>query len=142
MHGIQLSDNANVTVFMRIPARRKQSSSNPPAISPSRKIIDVHRLASNEAYGWHFQYLTIIGLTLSTLAFAAGLLADLILSPCLFLFKNLLSICCAPLEVLISVLYWGLRLVRSLVAPAAALHTHLTDCDIRLIRNWSSPRRW
>lgn len=65
----------------------------------------------NEAYGWHFQYLTVIGLSLSTLTFIFALLADVTLSRRLFLIKNLLSVCSAPLEVLISVLYWGLRLV-------------------------------
>lgn len=38
-------------------------------------------------------------------------LADVTLSRRLFLIKNLMSVCCAPMEVLISVLYWGLRLV-------------------------------
>ncbi|KAL4866096.1 hypothetical protein BDV12DRAFT_187706 [Aspergillus spectabilis] len=66
---------------------------------------------ANEAYGWHFQYLTVIGLSLATITFAVGLLADLTLSPRLFLVKNLLSICSAPMEVLISILYWSLRLV-------------------------------
>lgn len=65
----------------------------------------------NEAYGWHFQYLTVIGLTLSTLTFIVALLADITLSRRLFLAKNLLSVCSAPMEVLISVLYWGLRVV-------------------------------
>lgn len=71
--------------------------------------IDLH--GSNEAYGWHFQYLTVIGLTLATLTFTAGLLADMTLSARLFLVKNLLSVCSAPMEVLISILYWGIRLV-------------------------------
>lgn len=48
---------------------------------------------------------------MATITFAAGLLADITLSPQLFLAKNILSVCSAPLEVLISVLYWGLRLV-------------------------------
>ncbi|EAW08529.1 putative integral membrane protein [Aspergillus clavatus NRRL 1] len=73
---------------------------------------------NNEAYGWHFQYLTVIGLALSTITFAIGLLADVTLSPRLFLVKNLLSICCAPMEVLISILYWGLRIIdKQLVVP-------------------------
>ncbi|KAJ5440205.1 uncharacterized protein N7458_011203 [Penicillium daleae] len=73
---------------------------------------------ANEAYGWHFQYLTVIGLSLSTLTFIVGLLADVTLSRRLFLIKNLLSVCCAPMEVLISVLYWGLRLIdERLVVP-------------------------
>lgn len=66
---------------------------------------------SNQAYGWHFQYLTVIGLSLSTVTFAVALLADITLSRRLFLIKNILSVCSAPMEVLISVLYWGLRLV-------------------------------
>ncbi|GFF35169.1 hypothetical protein IFM51744_02693 [Aspergillus udagawae] len=66
---------------------------------------------ANEAYGWHFQYLTVIGLALSTLTFAFALLADLTLSTRLFLVKNLLSICSAPMEVLISILYWSLRMI-------------------------------
>lgn len=65
----------------------------------------------NEAYGWHFQYLTVIGLSLATLTFIFGLLADLTLSARLFLVKNILSLCSAPMEVLISILYWSLRLV-------------------------------
>ncbi|GKZ38415.1 hypothetical protein AbraIFM66950_010604 [Aspergillus brasiliensis] len=73
---------------------------------------------ANEAYGWHFQYLTVIGLTLATLTFAVGLLADMTLSARLFLAKNLLSVCSAPMEVLISILYWGLRLIdKRLVVP-------------------------
>ncbi|GAB7353279.1 hypothetical protein MBLNU459_g3784t1 [Dothideomycetes sp. NU459] len=63
----------------------------------------------NEAYGWHLQHLTIIGLSLATLTFAVGLLADLTLSTRLFRVKNVLSVTSAPMEVLISVLYWGLR---------------------------------
>jgi hypothetical protein len=72
----------------------------------------------NQAYGWHFQYLTIIGLLLATLTFTFGLLADLTLSRTLFQAKNVLSMCSAPMEVLISLLYWGLRAVNpELVVP-------------------------
>ena len=59
----------------------------------------------NESYGWHWQYLTILGLTVATASFAFGLLADITLSPTLFFVKNSLSLCSAPLEVLISILY-------------------------------------
>ncbi|KAL6716168.1 hypothetical protein ACLMJK_005734 [Lecanora helva] len=72
----------------------------------------------NESYGWHFQYLTILGLTVATLAFTCGLLADLTSSTTLFYIKNMLSICATPLEVLISILYWSLRIYdRNLVIP-------------------------
>ena len=70
------------------------------------------------AFGWHFQYLTIIGLTISTVAFVFGSLADVTESQTLFNVKNGLSICSAPMEVLISLLYWGLRVIdKSLVQP-------------------------
>lgn len=57
------------------------------------------------------QYLTIIGLSLATATFAVGLLADLTGSSVLFQAKNALSVASAPMEVLISLLYWGLRAV-------------------------------
>lgn len=73
---------------------------------------------SNESYGWHFQYLTIIGLALSALTFTFGLLADITLSRRLFAVKNALSVASAPIECLISILYWGLRAIdTSLVLP-------------------------
>lgn len=72
----------------------------------------------NESYGWHAQYLTIIGLTIATGTFICGLLADITLSPTLFLIKNALSLCSAPLEVMISVLYWGICAIdRKLLVP-------------------------
>jgi len=72
----------------------------------------------NQAYGWHFQYLTIIGLTLATITFTLALLADFSLSPQLFVGKNVLSMCSVPMEVLISALYWGLRMIDpALVVP-------------------------
>ncbi|KAE8356664.1 FAR-17a/AIG1-like protein-domain-containing protein [Aspergillus coremiiformis] len=89
---------------------------------------------ANEAYGWHFQYLTVIGLSLSTLTFTVGLLADVTLSARLFLLKNLLSICSAPLEVLISILYWGLRMIdERLVVPDWAVIPLGTDITFHAI---------
>ena len=78
-------------------------------------------MARNESYGWHFQYLTILGLFLATLTFTFGFLADIAASPRLFLIKNTLSMTSAPLEVLISALYWGIRSVCAL--KTLALHT-------------------
>ena len=57
------------------------------------------------------QYLTIIGLSLATATFAVGLLADITLNHALFQVKNALSVASAPMEVLISLLYWSLRAV-------------------------------
>ncbi|KAF8847854.1 integral membrane protein-like protein [Acephala macrosclerotiorum] len=72
----------------------------------------------NDSYGWHWQYLTILGLTVAYATFVFGLLADITLSPTLFLIKNSLSLCSAPLEVLISILYWGISAIdKTLVVP-------------------------
>jgi len=72
----------------------------------------------NDSYGWHWQYLTILGLTVAYATFIFGFLADVTLSPKLFFIKNSLSLCSAPLEVLISVLYWGISAIdKTLVVP-------------------------
>ena len=89
-------------------------------------------ICSSESYGWHFQYLyevdhnpdgvrphidnpsTIIGLLFATATFTLGLLADVTLSKNLFFAKNALTVASAPMEVLISFLYWGLGLVWTL----------------------------
>ncbi|EEH35032.2 hypothetical protein PAAG_06079 [Paracoccidioides lutzii Pb01] len=84
----------------------------------SFKYIIEHPNLANEAYGWHFQYLTIIGLSMATLTSLVGLAADLLLSSRLFALKNMLLVCSAPMEVLISILYWGLRIIDTrLVKP-------------------------
>ncbi|KAL9092463.1 MAG: hypothetical protein Q9159_000810 [Coniocarpon cinnabarinum] len=67
--------------------------------------------AISEAYGWHFQFLTIIGLSLATVTFIIAFLADVTLSRRLFAIKNAMATAAAPLELLISLLYWGLRLI-------------------------------
>ena len=88
------------------------ANSHPPTSAVIKEIIHLTKTAnSNESYGWHFQYLTIIGLALSTLTFTFGLLADITLSRRLFAVKNALSVASAPIECLISILYWGLRAV-------------------------------
>lgn len=58
------------------------------------------------------QYLTIIGLSLASATFIVGLIADITLNRTLFRIKNALSVASAPMECLISLLYWGLRAVR------------------------------
>ena len=73
---------------------------------------------SNDAYGWHFQYLTIIGLALATTTFLLGSIADLTTSYRLVRYKNALSVVATPLEVLISILYGGLVSIdKELVIP-------------------------
>jgi hypothetical protein len=77
------------------------------------------------------QYLTILGLSLATVTFSVGLLADATLSPRLFSVKNALALTGTPMEVLISLLYWGLRaidpkLVMPEWAPPLELHADLS----------------
>jgi hypothetical protein len=72
----------------------------------------------SNSYGGNYQFLTIIGLAASLLTFSVGLLSDLTLSPQLFRLKNYLAVITAPLEILITVLYWGLCAIdKSLVFP-------------------------
>ncbi|KAI4653259.1 uncharacterized protein J4E79_008773 [Alternaria viburni] len=91
----------------------------------------------NSSFGWHLQFLTIIGLSLSTLTFLFGLIADLTstalsvsstlpsnppavaLSDHLFRLKNYLALVAAPIEATISILYWTLKAIdgKLLVQP-------------------------
>ncbi|RDL40027.1 uncharacterized protein BP5553_00006 [Venustampulla echinocandica] len=72
----------------------------------------------NDSYGWHMQYLTIIGLAIAYATFICAFLADITLSPKLFLIKNVLSLCSAPLAVLISLLYGVICAIdKELVVP-------------------------
>jgi hypothetical protein len=72
----------------------------------------------HNGFGGSYQFLTIIALTISTMTFALGLLADIFLSEQLFVLKSIFSICATPLEVLVSIMYWGLRAVdKKLVIP-------------------------
>ncbi|OCK82733.1 hypothetical protein K432DRAFT_380136 [Lepidopterella palustris CBS 459.81] len=89
--------------------------------SLSFRYLVEHPNIINDSYGWHFQYLTNIGLFLATATFTFGLLADLTNSPRLFSVKNAFAVIAVPLEVLISILYWGLRVINpALVMPAWA----------------------
>ncbi|KAI9833078.1 MAG: hypothetical protein M1826_000445 [Phylliscum demangeonii] len=82
----------------------------------------------NDSYGWHFQYLTNLGLALATITFCLGLAADVTLSPALFMLKNVLAMTSLPLEVLVSAMYWGLRAIDpKLVVPEFMILDPLAD---------------
>ncbi|KAI0009113.1 FAR-17a/AIG1-like protein [Xylariaceae sp. FL0662B] len=84
----------------------------------SFKFLYAWNTPMSAAFGGHYQFLTIIGLALALCTFTVGLLADLTLSTRLYQLKNFLSVCSAPLEVLISILYWGLCAIdKSLLFP-------------------------
>jgi hypothetical protein len=72
----------------------------------------------NNSFGWHLQFLTILGISISTLCFTCGLLADLTSSPIFFTLKNYIALVATPIEIVISLLYWGLRAIDTgLVIP-------------------------
>ncbi|KAH7196943.1 FAR-17a/AIG1-like protein [Fusarium flagelliforme] len=66
-----------------------------------------------KAYGWHFQFLTILGLAASMIAFMFGAAADVTKSRTLFQVKNYIAVLATPVEVVISILYWGIKFVDS-----------------------------
>ncbi|RPB11261.1 hypothetical protein P167DRAFT_536992 [Morchella conica CCBAS932] len=75
----------------------------------------------------------IIALSISTLTFIFGFLADITLNPKLFLIKNALAVASAPLEVLISLLYWGLTAIdRTLVMPPGMHIDTFVDLSLHL----------
>ncbi|KAF2280698.1 uncharacterized protein EI97DRAFT_428804 [Westerdykella ornata] len=86
------------------------------------------------SFGWHLQYLTILGLSISTLCFSVGLLADMTGSYALFTAKNYLSLVAAPIEILIALLYWGFRAVDPalVVPPDLPLPPLSIDCAFHL----------
>lgn len=64
------------------------------------------------------QFLTILGITICTACFTLGLLADITSNSTLFMLKNYIALVAAPIEIVISILYWGLRAIdTSLVVP-------------------------
>jgi hypothetical protein len=107
----------------------------------------------NSSFGWHLQFLTIIGLSLSTITFVFGLTADLTstalsrspvlpsdspaaaLSEHLFRLKNYLALVAAPIEVTISVLYWTLKAIdgKLLVPPDLPLPPAIYDIGFHLV---------
>ncbi len=87
-----------------------------------------------DAYGGHYQFLTVIGLALATLTFAAGLVSDVTLSPAAFAAKNALSVASAPLEVLVALMYWSIRTIdRTLLAPEGFELHWVPDVGMHLV---------
>ncbi|RKP10242.1 FAR-17a/AIG1-like protein [Thamnocephalis sphaerospora] len=65
---------------------------------------------ADDAFGWHFIYLTILGLGLSLLVFALALVHDMTLISAVDRIKRAVLVLAFPLEALISLLYWGIVL--------------------------------
>ncbi|KAI1845618.1 hypothetical protein JX266_008229 [Neoarthrinium moseri] len=84
----------------------------------SFRFLDTWETPFSAAYGGHYQFLTILGLAGALVTFTVGLAADVLGSPRLFALKNALAVVAAPLECLITALYWGLCAVdKGLVFP-------------------------
>jgi len=89
------------------------------SFAASFRFLETWDTPMGKAYGGHYQFLTILGLSLAMVTFLMGAAADLTMSSRLFAVKNALSSLSTPLEVLISVLYWGLCAIdKSLVMPS------------------------
>ncbi|KAK9467290.1 FAR-17a/AIG1-like protein [Lipomyces arxii] len=72
----------------------------------------------NRTYGGQFQFLTILGVTVSYITVTTGLLAHIMSSNFLLRTKNRLLMVAAPVEILISLLYGSICLYdRSLLVP-------------------------
>ncbi len=65
----------------------------------------------HHGFGGSFKFLTVIALTVSTITFGVGLLADVTLNKQLYALKNTLAVWAAPLDVLVCILYWSIRAV-------------------------------
>ncbi|KAI1817887.1 FAR-17a/AIG1-like protein [Poronia punctata] len=97
----------------------------------SFRFLETIETPVSGSFGGNYQFLTIIGLSLALGTFVIGLLADLTLSPALFEAKNFLAVCSAPLEILVSILYWGLCAIdKSLVCPPGAELDFLPDFSL------------
>ncbi|CAH0055746.1 unnamed protein product [Clonostachys solani] len=72
----------------------------------------------HNGFGGSFQFLTIIGLAMSTITFGVGIITDVTPKTELLALRGLLSLCATSLELLIGVLYWGSRAIdKRLVVP-------------------------
>jgi hypothetical protein len=114
-----LADNPNQ--FVSDSELKKGRESNP--FERWKTIYDVSyqtrpNLIQNESFGWHLQFLTILGISICTLCFTFGLLADITNNTTCFTIKNYIALVAAPIEIVISILYWGLRAIDTgLVVP-------------------------
>ncbi|KAI6246532.1 hypothetical protein HI914_05841 [Erysiphe necator] len=98
------------------------------------RLLFTNHTRIDGTYGWHWQYLTVIGLTITIITSFVALLVDITLSKTIFSIKNKLVLLSAPLEVLISILYWGLSAIdRKLVVPPGIHVDLLLDVGLHAI---------
>ncbi|UZP43394.1 hypothetical protein NXS19_011210 [Fusarium pseudograminearum] len=88
----------------------------------------------SRSFGWYFQLLTVVGLALSLVTFSLGLIADLAPADILFKAKDAVAVLATPLEVLIAVLYWSIRMHDpSLLMPEDLIIDPLPDLGFHLV---------
>ncbi|CAJ0543604.1 Ff.00g038340.m01.CDS01 [Fusarium sp. VM40] len=86
------------------------------------------------SFGWYFQLLTVVGLATSLVTFSLGLAADLTLKDVFSRAKNATSVLATPLEVLIAVLYWSIRMHDpALLMPEDLVIDPLPDLGFHLV---------
>ncbi|KAK6700673.1 hypothetical protein SNK05_013507 [Fusarium graminearum] len=88
----------------------------------------------SRSFGWYFQLLTVVGLALSLVTFSLGLVADLVPANILSKAKDAVAVLATPLEVLIAVLYWSIRMHNpSLLMPEDLVIDPLPDLGFHLV---------
>ena len=88
----------------------------------------------SRSFGWYFQLLTVVGLALSLVTFSLGLIADLTLSNVLSEANDTIAVLATPLEVLIAVLYWSIRMHDpALLMPEDLVIDPLPDLGFHLV---------
>ncbi|KAH7233093.1 FAR-17a/AIG1-like protein [Fusarium tricinctum] len=88
----------------------------------------------SDSFGWYFQLLTVVGLATSLVTFSLGLAADLTLKDVFSRAKNATSVLATPLEVLIAVLYWSIRMHDpALLMPEDLVIDPLPDLGFHLV---------
>ncbi|KAL6915153.1 hypothetical protein FSST1_012913 [Fusarium sambucinum] len=88
----------------------------------------------SRSFGWYFQLLTVVGLALSLVTFSLGLIADLAPDNIISQAKDAIAVLATPLEVLIAVLYWSIRMHDpSLLMPEDLIIDPLPDLGFHLV---------
>lgn len=89
----------------------------------------------NNSYGWHFQYLTILGLSLALLTMMVSLISDILPSVTIIRdIKGTISCLAVPVESSISILYWTIHAIDPalLLPPDAPYIDPFTDMTLHL----------
>ncbi|KAJ4138789.1 hypothetical protein NW768_002662 [Fusarium equiseti] len=88
----------------------------------------------SRSFGWYFQLLTVVGLALSLVTFSLGLIADVTLNNVFSEAKDTIAVLATPLEVLIAVLYWSIRMHDpALLMPEDLVIDPLPDLGFHLV---------